>query len=87
MYNFLLYVSHNEECYGGWKSSTSPKSIIFTIHLIDAKLVITINHSILTPKGPRKPKQLFVVFVVLGRLLLMYQSFGVLETNNVDKGH
>jgi hypothetical protein len=31
-------------------------------HVVDANLVIAINHSSLTPKGPRKPKQLFAFF-------------------------
>jgi hypothetical protein len=42
----FVCVDHNEQHNDGWKSSILLKLVIFTIHVVNAKLLIAINHSI-----------------------------------------
>jgi hypothetical protein len=43
---FIVWVNHNRQHNDGWKSSVILKLVIFTTHVVNAKLLIAINHSI-----------------------------------------
>jgi hypothetical protein len=43
---FIVCINHNRQHNDGWKSSMNLKLVTFTTHVVNAKLLIAINHSI-----------------------------------------
>jgi hypothetical protein len=43
---FIVYVNHNRQHNDGWKSSMNLKLVISIPHVVNAKPLIAINHSI-----------------------------------------